>query len=150
MSTLIHTSSAPVGKFVPALRYKNLKYTKYQTVDNPSPMRHSLDTHGGIVKGGGYAPLHVQSTQNWELFSVVPSFALKLSTLCRQLEYSCVFVPRSDKNLLGIRSRRIESSFTFCSRFTIQDGEVKINPFKKKNNGIFLCGEIGIIKYAET
>ena len=49
-------------------------------------MRHSIDTHGGIVKGGGYAPLHVQSTQKWELFLEVPIFAVKLSTLCRQLE----------------------------------------------------------------
>ena len=35
-------------------------------------MRHSIDTHGGIVKGGGYAPLHVQSTQKWELFWKFP------------------------------------------------------------------------------
>ena len=55
-----------------------------QTVDKP--MRHGLETHGGIVKGGGYAPLHVQFTQEWELFSEVPILALKLSTLCRQLE----------------------------------------------------------------
>ena len=57
-----------------------------QTVDNPSPMRQGTDTHGGIVKGGWESPLHVQSTQEWELFSEVPILAFKLSTLCRQLE----------------------------------------------------------------
>ena len=49
-------------------------------------MRNSIDTQGGIVKGGVYAPLHVQSTQKWELFLEVPIFAFKVSTLCRQLE----------------------------------------------------------------
>ena len=55
-----------------------------QTVDKP--MRQSLDTHGGIVKGGGYAPLHVQSMPKWELFRKFPFWRFKLSTLCRQLE----------------------------------------------------------------
>ena len=49
-------------------------------------MRPSLDTHGGIVKGGGYAPLHVQSLPKWELFRKFPFWRFKLSTLCRQLE----------------------------------------------------------------
>ncbi len=57
-----------------------------QTVDKP--MRQRLDTHGGIVKGGGYAPLHVQSAQKWELFRKFPFWRFKLSTLCRQLERS--------------------------------------------------------------
>ena len=56
----------------------------FWTVDKP--MRHSIDTHGGIVKGGGYAPLHVQAKKKWELFLEVHIFAFKLSTLCRQLE----------------------------------------------------------------
>ena len=42
-------------------------------------------------------PLHVQSTQNWELFSEVPSFAVKLSTLCRQLDRS-IYAARGKKN----------------------------------------------------
>ena len=54
-----------------------------QTVDKP--VRPSLDTHGGIVKGGGYAPLHVQSMPKWELFRKFPFWLFKLSTLCRQL-----------------------------------------------------------------
>ena len=49
-------------------------------------MRQSLDTHGGIVKGGGYAPLHVQSMPKWELFRKFPFWRFKLSTLCRQLD----------------------------------------------------------------
>ena len=49
-------------------------------------MQQGTDTHGGIVKGGWESPLHVQSTQEWELFSEVPILAFKLSTLCRQLE----------------------------------------------------------------
>ena len=50
-------------------------------------MRQSLDTHGGIVKGGGRrdAPLHVQSMPKWELFRKFPFWRFKLSTLCRQL-----------------------------------------------------------------
>ena len=50
-------------------------------------MRQGTDTHGGIVKGGWESPLHVQSTQEWELFSEVPILAFKLSTLCRQLAH---------------------------------------------------------------
>ena len=77
-----------------------------QTVDNPSPMRPSLDTHGGIVKGGGYAPLHVQSLPKWELFREFPFWRFKLSTLCRQLEQpplagGCFFVDGCH----GIRTR---------------------------------------------
>ena len=72
-----------------------------QTVDKP--MRQSLDTHGGIVKGGGYAPLHVQSMPKWELFRKFPFWRFKLSTLCRQLEAgdaeaSSVFLRRQHTN----------------------------------------------------
>ena len=75
-----------------------------QTVDKP--MRPSLDTHGGIVKGGGYAPLHVQSMPKWELFRKFPFWRFKLSTLCRQLEQpplagGCSFVDGCH----GIRTR---------------------------------------------
>ncbi len=62
------------------------KADPFQTVDKPSPMRQRLDPHGGIVKGGGYAPLHVQSMPKWELFRKFPFWRFKLSTLCRQLE----------------------------------------------------------------
>ena len=59
-----------------------------QAVDKP--MRPSLDTHGGIVKGGGRrdAPLHVQFLPKWELFRKFPFWRFKLSTLCRQLDCS--------------------------------------------------------------
>ena len=58
--------------------------TSSETADKR--MRHRIDTQGGIVKGGGYDPLHVQSMQKWERFRKFPFSRLKLSTRCRQLE----------------------------------------------------------------
>ena len=48
-----------------------------ETVDKA--MRKDFDMHGGIVKGGGYAPLHVQSSKNGNFFG---SFHFCLSS-CR-------------------------------------------------------------------
>ena len=52
-------------------------------------MRQRFDTHGGIVKGGegeGMPPFTYNLRKNGNFFSEVPILALKLSTLCRQLE----------------------------------------------------------------
>ena len=63
--------------FVDSLRGGRDKSLPPQTVGKPPGQR--VDTHGGIVKGGGYAPLHVQSCKNGNFFG---SFHFCLSS-CR-------------------------------------------------------------------